>query len=174
MTILGERPKPEVLSEQLRQSSEEFLPQRRAIATLSLFAISSLSLISLFQTGIIKHLPDVPLPGLHTDTEKVNASRDAYALLEVPDGIIGLGSYAATMGLAAMGGANRARKQPWIPLLLTTKLGFDISQAIRLINTQRHEGAFCFWCLLTAGATFLSVPLAIPETVAALRHIFKR
>ncbi len=34
------------------------------------------------------------------------------------DAFIGLGSYAATMGLAAMGAKDRAKTQPWIPLAL--------------------------------------------------------
>jgi len=174
MAITQEKPKPEVLSEQLRQSSEEFLPQRRGIAALSLLAMSSLGLITLFQTGIMKHLPEVPLPGLHMDSEKVNSSSDAYGMFEVPDGIIGLGSYTATLGLAVMGGEDRSRKQPWIPLVLAAKLGFDTYQAIKLIQAQRQGKAFCFWCLLTAGATFASVSLAIPETFATIRHLFER
>src|SRR5947209_3292399 len=173
MAITQKSPPPEVLSEQLRQSSEEFLPQRRGIAGLSLFAMGSLSLITLFQTGILKHLPEVPLPGLHMDSEKVNASSDAYGMFEVPDGIIGLASYTATLGLASMGGKDRSRKQPWIPLLLAAKLGFDTYQAIKLIQAQRQGKAYCLWCLLTAGATFASVPLAIPEIVATMRNFFK-
>lgn len=174
MAITQTKPQPAVLSEQLRQSSAAFLPQRRGIAGLSLLAVGSLSLITLFQVGILKHLPEVPLPGLHMDSEKVNASSDAYGMFEVPDGIIGLGSYTATLGLAAMGGQNRARKQPWLPLLLMAKLGFDTYQAITLIQTQRKDNTFCFWCLLTAGATFASLPLAFPEMLTAIRCVFKR
>ena len=51
--------------------------------------------------GILKHLPEVPLPRLYMDSEKVNSSSDAYAMFELPNGIIDLASYAATLGLAA-------------------------------------------------------------------------
>ena len=139
MVITQEKPKPEVLSEQLRQSSEEFLPQRRGIAALSLLAMSSLELITLFQTGIIKHLPEVPLPGLHMDSQKVNSSSDAYAMFEVPDGIIGLGSYAATLGLAVMGGKDRSRKQPWIPLVLAAHAEVDALWQRQGFETEEPE-----------------------------------
>ena len=93
-------------------------------------------------------------------------------MFSMPDGLIGLGSYAATAGLAAMGGQDRANKQPWIPLALAAKVGFDTYQAIQLIRSQANEyHAYCFWCLLTAGAIFATIPLVIPETYAAMRQL---
>ncbi len=52
------------------------------------------------------------------DADKVDASEEAYSHLQMGDAFIGLGSYAATMGLAAMGAKDRAKAQPWIPLAL--------------------------------------------------------
>ena len=166
---------PEQLSRQLRQNSGHFLGQRRGVVGLSLLSVGALGLISLYQMGIVKHLPEPPLPGLEMDADKVNGSSDAYGMLETPDSIIGLGSYAATMGLAAMGGQDRANSQPWIPLLLAAKVGYDTYTAIQLIKAQATEyKAYCFYCLLTAGATFASIPLIIPETMAAIRSLFKK
>jgi uncharacterized membrane protein len=34
------------------------------------------------------------------------------------------------------------------------------------------HGAFCFWCLVAALASFLAVPLALPETYSAVRHLW--
>lgn len=31
--------------------------------------------------------------------------------------------------------------------------------------------SFCVWCLIAAGCTFATVPLALPEARAALRHV---
>ena len=91
------------------------------------------------------------------------------------DGVLGLGNYAMTMGLAAMGGKDRAQQQPWIPLLLAAKVGFDLSQAIRLFFDQKSKyHAFCSWCLLAAGTTVATVPLVIPETYAAIRQLAGR
>lgn len=162
--------KAEELGQELRLGSGRFLSQRRGIVALSLTAAGSMSLISLYQMGIIQHLPAPPLPIL--DSDKVDASAEAYSRFSTPDGILGLGNYVMTAGLAAMGGKDRAKKQSWLPLALAIKVGFDTSQAIRLFFDQKNKyGSFCFWCLLAAGTTMATIPLVIPETIAALRHI---
>jgi uncharacterized membrane protein len=161
---------PEELSDQLRNGSGGALARRRGVVCLSLVAAGSMGLISLYQIGIIKHLPEPPLPRLDADT--VDASPDAYARFAMPDAFLGLGSYAMTMGLAAMGGQNRARTQPWIPLALMAKVAFDTYQAGRLTVVQAtREKAFCSWCLLSALSTFATVPLVVPETRAAIRRL---
>ncbi len=131
-----------------------------------------MGLISLYQTGVIKSLPDPPLP--YFDSEKVNAGAEAYSRLSMPDAPIGLGSYAATLGLAAMGGENRAEEKPWIALALAAKTLADALQAGKLTVDQwtKHR-AFCAWCLIAAGCTFATVPLSFPETRAALRQLRK-
>ncbi len=164
---------PEELSQQLRNGTGEYMSQRRGIVSLSLVAVGSMGLITLYQMGVIKHLPEPPIPGL--DADKVDASSEAYSRFSTPDGILGVGNYAITMGLAAMGGQERARNQPWIPLVLAAKVGFDVSQAIRLFFDQKtKQHAFCSWCLLAAGTTIAIVPLAIPETWAAIREVIHR
>ncbi|HLX58271.1 MAG TPA: vitamin K epoxide reductase family protein [Ktedonobacteraceae bacterium] len=165
--------KPEELSRQLRFGSGNFLGQRRGIVGLSMVAVGAMGLITLYQVGIIKHLPEPPLPGLDADT--VDASAEAYSRFSTPDGILGLGNYAVTMGLAAMGGQDRVREQPWIPLALAAKVAFDLSQAIRLFFDQKTKyQAFCSWCLLAAATTLATVPLVIPETYAAIRQLSHR
>lgn len=158
------------LSRELRTQTSPGLRRRRGIVGLSMLASASMGLIALYQTGLIKHLPEPPLPML--DADKVDASAEAYEKLATPDAILGLGSYAATMGLAAMGGADRLRAMPWVPLALAAKVAFDAANAAKLTVDQwtKHR-AFCFWCLLAAAATFAMVPLAIPETIAAARAL---
>lgn len=158
-------------SRQLRQSFGGFLVQRRGIVELEMVAMGAMSLITLYQMGIIKHLPEPPLPGLNAD--RVDASAEAYSRFATPDGVLGVGNYAVTMGLAAMGGQDRAREQPWIPLALAAKIGFDTLQAIRLFIDQKAKyHAFCPWCLLAAATTLAALPLAIPEAYAAARRLF--
>ena len=165
--------KPEELSRQLRFGSEGYLSQRRGTVALALLASASMGLITLYQMGILRHLPEPPLPML--DADKVDASAEAYSRFSTPDGILGLGSYAMTAGLAAMGGQDRAKEQPWLPLALALKVAFDTSQAIRLFFDQKTRyHAFCFWCLLSAGTTLVTIPLVIPETYASLRQLLQR
>jgi hypothetical protein len=79
------------------------------------------------------------------------------------------------MGLAAMGGKDRAAIHPWIPLALLAKTAADTAQAARLTIDQwtKHK-AFCLWCLLAATATFVSLPLAVPEAIVALQQLQKK
>jgi uncharacterized membrane protein len=156
------------LSRELRLETSPGLRRRRGIVSLSLLASASMGLIALYQTGVIRHLPEPALPMMNAD--KVDASAEAYRRLVVPDAILGLGSYAATMGLAAMGGKDRAREMPLIPLALAAKVAFDVANAAKLsVDQWTKHRAFCFWCLLAAAATFAMAPLVVPEAMEARR-----
>lgn len=161
---------PAELSEHWRTSVSEHLVRRRRVAGLTLAAIGSLGVVSLYQMGLIDHLPDPPIPGL--DSDKVDASAEAYAFLATPDAILGIGSYAVTLGLVAMGSADRVTTRPWLPVALAIKVGLDAAMAAKLTRDQWvvHR-AFCLWCLLAAGATFASVPLVVPEARALLHAL---
>ncbi|MGH9357528.1 MAG: vitamin K epoxide reductase family protein [Terriglobia bacterium] len=161
------------LSRELRQASTGSMRRRRGVVALSLTCIASMGVIALYQMGVLKHVPEPPLPGL--DADKVNGSAQAYKYLSAPDAVLGLGSYAATLGLAAMGAPDRDARQPWIPLTLAAKAGFDalLSAKLTLDQVTKYR-AFCLWCLLAAGATFASVPLVLPEARAAARQLLKK
>ncbi|HET8627675.1 MAG TPA: vitamin K epoxide reductase family protein [Thermomicrobiales bacterium] len=161
---------PSELSRQLREGVGPDLARRRGIVGLSLAAMGSMGLVTLYQMGILRRLPEPPLP--HFDAECVDASAEAYAALAMPDGALALMSYAVTLALAAAGGAERARDRPWLPLALAAKVAFDTAEAVRLTADQwtKHR-AFCFWCLLAAGATVATAPLAAAEAVAAARRL---
>lgn len=161
------------LSRQLRLGVGGFLPQRRAVVALSLLAMGAMGLISLFQVGLIRHLPEPPLNGL--DADKVDASAQAYTRFATPDAVLGLGSYAATTALAAMGGRNRAHLRPWIPLALGGKIAFDLAQALRMVRQQwTTQKAFCFWCLISAAATFTTAALGFSEAREAAQTVLRR
>lgn len=158
------------LSHELRLGTGRFLPQRRALVGLSLIAVGAMGLISLYQMGAIRHLPEPPLPGL--DADRVDSSPEAYRRFSTPDGVLGLSNYAVTMALVEMGGIDRARRHPWILIALAGKVVFDVGQMLRMIRDQwRKEKAFCFWSLLTAAATFASAPLVFAEAREAAKNI---
>lgn len=163
---------PRKLSTDLRLHHSKWLRRRRGILGLSFIAAGCMQLISLYQMGLIRHLPEPPLRRL--DADKVDASDEAYGRLSTPDAILGLGSYATTAALAAMGGKDRVERQPWVPVAMGAKVLVDAVQAGKLSRNQwvRHR-AFCFWCLVAAGATFAAVPLAIPESLAGLNRLYR-
>ncbi len=171
MKLVESNPKQaEELGRELRQSSDTYLKRRRSVVGLSLAAIVSMGVIALYQVGVLKHVPEPPLPGL--DADKVNGSAQAYTYLSTPDAVLGLGSYAVTLALAAMGPPDRAEKEPWVPIALAAKAGADAILVGKLTVDQwtKHR-AFCLWCLLSAGATFAALPLVIPEARLALRKL---
>lgn len=158
---------PAELSRQLRTEDGGFLWERRGIISCALGAAGAMGLVSLYQTGVLSHLPEPDLPGFNAD--KVDASDEAYQWFSTPDGPIGLASYAGTTVLAAVGGRDRAQRIPLIPLVLAVKAGADAAMAAKLTRDQwtKHR-AFCLWCLLAAGCSMGAAALAVPEAREAL------
>jgi hypothetical protein len=160
----------EQLGIELRHGNGDFLEQRRLAASLALVSIASLGAVALYQLGILDHLPEPSSRRLNA--EKVNGSAEAYHLLDTPDAVLGLGSYAMTLGLVAMGGADRSKSRPWIPLALCGKAALDACQAAMLTRKSWVSfSAFSLYSLVTAAATLLTLPVVIPEAAAASRHL---
>jgi uncharacterized membrane protein len=171
--LLLDTPSARALSKDLRNDNSPYLKSRRAILALYLGASASLGLISLYQLGLIKHLPEPRLPRLNA--EAVNSSPEAYSILSMPDGVLGIASYAATLALVAMGPSDRARRYPVLPLAMTAKICVDAANAARLAMKEwKKQASFCSWCLLAVGATLAAVPLALPEGKAAFRRLKQR
>jgi hypothetical protein len=163
-------PDPKALSEELRTSRHPHLRRRRQVIALSFAAAGAMQVVALYQSGILRKMPEPDLPRL--DADRVDASREAYRILSVGDGFLGLASYATTALLAAAGPADRARRAPWLPLALAGKALADAAQAARLTVQQWTEHrAFCSWCLLAAGATFAALPLTWGEAREAWRGV---
>src|ERR671924_309077 len=97
---------PEALSEALRTTNDETMRRRRGVIGLSLAAAASMGLIALYQSGVIRHIPEPPLPGLPAD--KVAAWAEAFERFQVGDAFLGFVSYGVTMTLAATGPPPRA------------------------------------------------------------------
>ncbi len=157
----------EELSSYLRRGDDVLLRSRRRVSVLSLAAMGSLSVVALYQLGVIKHVPEPRLRFFNADA--VDASGEAYAALTMPDAVLGIASYALTLGLAARGSRNRTIDEPWLPVLLAAKVIADAAMAAVLTVEQasKHR-AFCSWCLVAAAATVAMVPQVIPEARVAL------
>ena len=63
-------------SRELREGTSDDLRRRRAIIAISLAGMASMSTVSLYQAGMLKQLPDLPLSGF--DSEEVAGSPAAY------------------------------------------------------------------------------------------------
>jgi len=152
----------ERVSDDLRRRVTPFLRHRRQQTALMVGAVGSMAVVLLYQTGILRRLPDPPLPAF--DSEKVDASGEAYESFKTPDAALAIGSYGVTLALVGMGAADRAAERPLIPLLAAAKIAADGAGAAWLTAEQitKHR-ALCFYCLLGSAATWAALPAALPE-----------
>ena len=160
----------ESVSDAMRRHASPDLTRRRRTAGLGLASIGALGVVTAYQVGLLRHVPEPPVPGLSAD--RVDASGEAYQLLGTPDGALGIASYAVTVALAAMGGSDRADRQPWIPLLSAVKAGLDLVSGGYLFAEQvtRHKKV-CSWCTVAAAASVVAFPQTLPEAGRALRTL---
>lgn len=163
-------PAAEEVSDDLRRGAGEVLDRRRRTAALSLVAAGAMGAVAAYQNGVIRRLPEPPLPIF--DAEKVDASGEAYEMLGTPDASLGLLSYAATLALAGMGSKNRFRDTPVVPVALAAKVLFDAIGGLYLTAEQatKHR-KFCSWCLTASIASLAMVPQVLPEARLALRRL---
>ena len=161
---------PGEMGRDLRGGSGKFLRRRRGIFGLTLFSCATLAAVALYQIGILKRLPQPRSSAF--DTAKVNGSAEAYSILSIPDAFLGLASYSLTACFTAMGSSQRWRTHPSIPLGMGLKLLADAAYAGKLtVDECTKFKAFSVWSVLTAAATFAALPLAFPETKAALLRL---
>ena len=99
-----------------------------------------LGYIALRQIGVVKHLPDPP--GRMWNSDEIVMSKAAHPF-GVPDGLLGLASYAVTVGLIATG-------SELVPLKLVADAGVAGFNVVRQVVEFRKV---CSWCMLVAGCT---------------------
>ncbi|BAY46313.1 vitamin K epoxide reductase [Scytonema sp. HK-05] len=163
---------PTQLSQELRQGKSPDMTRRRWIIGLSMLGGSMGQLVSLYQTGIVDHLPDPPGP---FDADRVDASNYAYSRFNSPDGPIMVVNYALTAWLASAGGIDRARRNPLLPIAMGVKLLIDGVTSAELAREEWSENkAFCEYCQVATLCSFASIVLAVPEVMTAVRTLLGR
>jgi uncharacterized membrane protein len=161
---------PTQLSRELRKADTPHLNRRRWIVGLSVLGTAMAQIVSLYQTGILKRLPDPPVKIF--DSDRVDASDYAYSRFNSPDAPMMLMGYGMTAWLASMGGKNRARNTPIIPILMGLKILGDTALALELGREEWKENqALCAYCQVATIASLASLVLALPEVVEAAQHL---
>lgn len=161
---------PAQLSRELRLASGPDLRRRRWILGLSLLGTLMAQIVSLYQMGLLRRLPDPPVGPF--DASKVDASDYAYKRLGMPDGLLMLLTYGVTAALAAAGGRDRAEREPALPLAMAAKTGWDSVTTLRLAREEWAENrALCAYCQVATLASLASFALALPEAGRALGRV---
>lgn len=161
---------PERLRDRVRTDRSREMRYRRAIVGASLVGMASMAFVTLFQTGVVRRLPDPPTRRPNFDTAKVNSSDEAYSY-GMPDGPLTLGMHAANLALAAAGPPERWRERPWIPVAATAFSGAQAAVAAQYLFWRMPfvDRAWCPYCVVDALAHFASFGLSVPEATRAIR-----
>jgi uncharacterized membrane protein len=161
---------PRQLSKELREGNSSDLERRRWIVGLSAVGASMAQIVTLYQMGVLKQLPDLPIP--FVDSDRVDASTYAYSRLNTPDGPLMLVNYGITAWLTTTGGENRAKENPLIPIGMGVKLLIDAIAAAELAREEWSENkAFCEYCQVATLCSFASLALAVPEVLTAVQTL---
>lgn len=170
MIIAGK--KPQELRHELQEGAGKGLSRRRKIIGLSLLGMAAMSAVSLFQTGIVKHLPDPPIEGF--DSDKVNSSDTAYGL-GIPDGTLSLASLAVNIPIAAFGGEDRAEETPLVPIAAAGKAVIEAAVAgWYFYQMPTKEKAWCGYCIIGALTNVGIAALTLPEAGKALKSLSEK
>lgn len=106
-------------------------------------ALATLVPVALYQTGVLSRLPDPPMSMF--DSERITMSKAAHPL-GIPDALLGLSSFGATLTLAILARRHRKARS-----LLGAKLVLDASAAAFNAGRQVFSfGKLCSWCTGTA------------------------
>lgn len=145
-------------------NGDQEVVSKRKLILLSVLGLVDFGIITLYQTGIIRKLPDIPLKVF--DSNQVNAAPSAYQF-GAPDGAIGALAYASTMVLASAGEKKDKKKADALDLLLAgTVAGNAAGAAYYLYEMAFKQKKACVYCLAGAAINFASVAL--------IRPVFKR
>ncbi|MCU0491525.1 MAG: vitamin K epoxide reductase family protein [Chloroflexaceae bacterium] len=159
---------PAQLSHELRKGVSDDLTRRRWIVGLSMVGATMAQLVTLYQVGVIKHLPDPPIPIF--DSSKVDASNYAYKRFNSPDGPLMLLTYGLTAWLASAGGQNRAQEMPLLALATSAKTIFDAVSTVKLAGEEWGENqALCAYCQVATVCSWASAILSLPEAWEAIQ-----
>ena len=165
---MGEEPGS--LRQYLQDASGEEIALRRAVLAVSLVGIAAMACTTLLQTGVVKRLTELPVEGF--DTKKVNSSDEAYSY-GGPDSPIAIVGHGLNMVLASTGGRDRARRQPWLPLLaaLVASVQGGVAAKYLFYQMPKVDKAWCPYCIVDALTHFATFALALPEAARAARHV---
>lgn len=158
------------IRQELLNSTDEDLQQRRKVLKLSALGMVDFAFISLYQSGAIKRLPELPLKVF--DSNKVNAAPDAYQM-GAPDGTISAWLYATNMVLATVGGTEASGRKPIHDVLLGSAVAANAAGAIYYIGDMAFkQKKICPYCIAGAAINIASAVIIAPTIFKAIKKLF--
>jgi uncharacterized membrane protein len=144
------------------------LQRRRSIVAISILGLANASFMTLYQTGIMKRLPD--LPARFFDANKVTSSKKAFEF-GMPDAPGASLLYSLIMTLATYGGNRRLKRHYSIDLLLLAAVVINASFAVQyFINMLVKQKKICLYCVAATLTNISMLPYAWTEFKEARRE----
>lgn len=160
----------DAIRDTLRNDSSKDAKERRKLIALSALGLVDFSIISLYQTGVIRHLPDIPLPIF--DSNKVNAAKDAYQF-GVPDGPVSAVVYGLTMVMASASGTDKANRSPLFDVALGATVAGNAGGALYyLYDMVFKQKKICLYCVTGAAINIASAVIVAPLVKKSLKKLF--
>lgn len=140
--------------QKVRKRSSRAAENRRTVGLLSAIGILDFVPISLYQLGVIRHLPD--LPGNLFDSDFVNASKEAQ-VAGIPDGPVSLLMYAANLVLVGEALKKKKKRNVFDYLIAGNALGQAAGGAYYLYNMATVQKKVCMYCVTGALLNFATL-----------------
>jgi uncharacterized membrane protein len=159
------------LRRDLQRDDTSRMRLRRAVIGTSVVGMASMLPVTMLQTGLVRHLPDPPIKGFHSDAANSSLIADRFG---VPDGAMAVASFAVNVPLAAFGRADRAQTKPLVPLIAAGKAAVDVATSAWYFNEMRRGKKWCPYCIVGAISSLAVFLLTLPEARAAWNHMRSR
>lgn len=141
----------------IRKYNDRNTKNRRSIGLLSAIGILDFIPISLYQLGVIRHLPD--MPGEIFNSDYINASEEAQ-VAGVPDGPVSLLMYAANLVLISFTLKKKEKQNKTDLLLAANSIGQAAGGVYYLYNMATKQKRICLYCVTGALINFAAlIPL---------------
>ncbi len=148
------------IRQELLTSTDKDLDRRRTIMILSAIGIVDFAFISLYQSGAINRMPELPFKSF--DSNKVNASPDAYRM-GAPDGAISTLVYATGMVLASWGGTPVSGRKPVHDVAMGAAIAGNAAGAVYYLGDMIFkQKKVCPYCIAGAAINIASAIIAAP------------
>jgi len=158
------------IRQELLTGTGEDLERRRKIMILSTLGLVDFAFISLYQSGAVKRMPELPIKIF--DSNKVNAAPDAYQM-GAPDGTISAWLYATNMVLATAGGTEASGRKPVFDVALGGTIAANAVGAVYyLFNMAFKQKRVCPYCIVGAAINIASAIIIAPTVLKSMKKLF--
>lgn len=159
------------IRQELLTSTNADLNRRRNVLRLSALGIADFAFITLYQSGAINRLPELPFKVF--DSNKVNAAPEAYSM-GAPDGAISTLLYAAGMVLATWGGTETSGRKPVHDVALGSVVAANTAGAIYYLGDMIFkQKKVCPYCIAGAAINIASAVIIAPTFLKGIRKFFR-